>query len=79
MITAIQVAIFLAAFFSKKKYMTLILAIASLFVPDEIPMIDEILMLAATMRGFYLDSKEKSSREQQEQIAAGNRDDDVGA
>ena len=79
MITAIQVAIFLAAFFSKKKYMTLILAIASLVVPDEIPMIDEILMLAATMRGFYLDSKEKSSRDQQEQIAAGEDDHDMGA
>ena len=79
MITAIQVAIFLAAFFTKKKYMTLILAIAALLVPDEIPMVDEILMLAATMRGFYLDSREKASREQQEQITAGNRDDDVGA
>jgi hypothetical protein len=79
MITAIQIAIFLVAFFSKKKYVTLILALASLVVPDEIPMIDEILMLAATMRGFYLDSKEKASREQQEQIAAGNHDDDVGA
>ena len=79
MITAIQIAIFLVAFFSKKKYVTLILALASLVVPDEIPMIDEILMLAATMRGFYLDSKEKSSREQQEQIAAGEDDHDVGA
>ena len=79
MITAIQIAIFLVAFFSKKKYVTLILALASLVVPDEIPMIDEILMLAATIRGFYLDSKEKASREQQEQIAAGNHDDDVGA
>ena len=79
MITAIQVAIFLAAFFTKKKYLTLILAIASLVVPDEIPMIDEILMLAATMRGFYLDSKEKSSQEQQEQLAAGEDDHDMGA
>ena len=79
MITAIQVAVFVLAFLSKKKFVNLLLAIAYLLVPDEIPMIDEILMLAATMRGFYLDSKEKASREQQEQIAAGNHDDDVGA
>ena len=79
MITAIQIAIFLLAFFTKKKYVTLLLAIAALVVPDEIPMIDEILMLAATMRGFYLDSREKSSREQQERIAAGEDDHDMGA
>jgi hypothetical protein len=43
-------------------------------VPDEIPMIDEILMLAASMRGIYLDSKEKNSGKDPEQIASG-RDD----
>ena len=79
MITAIQIAIFLAAFFSKKKYVTLILAIASRVVPDEIPMIDEILMVAASVRAIYLDSKGKRNREHPEQIASGRDEHDVGA
>ena len=79
MITAIQIAIFLAAFLSKKRYVTLILAIASFLVPDEIPMIDEILMLAATVRAIYLDSKGSGSRERLEEIPAGKDDNDVGA
>ncbi len=54
MITAIQIAIFLAAFFAKQKYITLILAIAALFLPDEIPAVDEILMIAAAARTFYV-------------------------
>ena len=53
MVAAIQIAIFLVAFFAKQKYVTLILAIAALFLPDEIPAVDEILMLAATARAFY--------------------------
>ena len=79
MITAIQIAIFLLAFFTKKKYVTLLLAIAALVVPDEIPMIDEILMLAASMRGIYLDSKEKNSDKDPEQIASGRDDRGMGA
>ena len=79
MITALQIAIFLAAFFSKKKYVTLILAIASLVVPDEIPMIDEILMVAASVRAIYLDSKAKGDRGQPEQITSGGDEHDVGA
>ena len=38
MIAAIQIAIFVAAF----------------FVPDEIPAVDEILMVAAAARAFYV-------------------------
>ena len=53
MIAAIQIAIFVAALFAKQKYITLILAIAALFVPDEIPAVDEILMIAAAVRAFY--------------------------
>ena len=79
MITAIQIAIFLAAFFSKNKYVPLLLAIASLVVPDEIPMIDEILMLAASVRAVYLDSKRNGSDEHPEQIASGTDDHDLGA
>ena len=54
MIAAIQIAIFLAAFFANQKYITLILAIAAFFVPDEIPAVDEILMIAAAARAFYV-------------------------
>ena len=53
MVAAIQIAIFLAAFFAKQKYITLILAVAALFLPDEIPAVDEILMIAAAVRTFY--------------------------
>ena len=53
MVAAIQIAIFLVAFFAKQKYVTLVLAIAALFLPDEIPAVDEILMLAAAARAFY--------------------------
>ena len=79
MVFAIQAAVFLAALFAKNKYVTLILAIAALAVPDEIPMIDEILMLAASMRGIYLDSKEKNSGKDTEQIASGRDDHGMGA
>ena len=75
MVFAIQAAIFLAAFFSKKKYLTLILAIAALVLPDEIPMLDEILMLATTARAFYLDSKGASRRGE---IPPGESENDVG-
>ena len=76
MILLIQAALFLAAFFSKKKYIALILAVAALMVPDEVPMVDEILMLAATARAFYQDAKERTHREE---IPAGKADEDVGA
>ena len=59
MIAAIQIAIFVAALFAKQKYITLILAVAALFVPDEIPAVDEILMIAAAARAFYV-KKEKN-------------------
>ena len=78
MITVIQIGIFLAAFFAKKKYVNLILAVAYLFIPDEIPMIDEILMLAATLRSFYMDYKGINSQDQQGQITAGKGGNDVG-
>ena len=78
MVTAIQVAIFIAAFLSKKKYVNLLLAIAAFLVPDEIPMIDEILMFAATARMFYLDAKGNAAPESQEQIPAGEDGNDVG-
>ena len=78
MITAIQIALFIAAFCSKKKYVNLILAIASFVIPDEIPMIDEILMLAATVRLFYQDYKGINSQDQQGQITAGKGGNDVG-
>ena len=75
MVFAIQAAVFLAALFAKNKYVTLILAIAALAVPDEIPMIDEILMLATAARAFYLDSREKSHPEE---IPAPKDENDVG-
>ena len=63
MIAAIQIAIFLAAFFAKQKYVTLVLAIAALFVPDEIPAVDEILMVAAAARTFYGKKKDKAGQD----------------
>ena len=76
MILLIQAALFLAAFFSNQKYIALILAVAALMVPDEVPMVDEILMVAATARTFYQDAKERGRREE---IPAGKADEDVGA
>ena len=78
MITAIQVAVFVLAFLSKKKFVNLLLAIAYLLVPDEIPMIDEILMFAATARMFYLDAKGNAAADAREQIPAGEDGNDVG-
>lgn len=52
MITLIQIAVFIAAFLQNKKLLMLISAVASFFIPDEIPLIDEILMLAATTRSI---------------------------
>ena len=63
MVAAIQIAIFLAAFFAKQKYITLILAIAALFLPDEIPAVDEILMLAAAARAFYVKKERKDGQD----------------
>ena len=63
MVAAIQIAIFLVAFFAKQKYVTLILAIAALFLPDEIPAVDEILMLAAAARAFYGKKEHKEGRD----------------
>ena len=62
MIAAIQIAIFLAAFFARQKYITLILAIAALFIPDEIPAVDEILMVAAAARTFYVKKQSKDGQ-----------------
>lgn len=78
MTTVIQIIVFICAFRSKKKYVNLILAIASLVLPDAIPMIDEILILAETVRLFYLDYKRINSQDQQGQIAAGKGGNDVG-
>lgn len=50
MVFFVQLVIFLAALFTGKKFTSLVIAVASLFVPDEIPMVDEILMLAAVFR-----------------------------
>ena len=63
MVAAIQIAIFLAAFFAKQKYITLILAIAALFLPDEIPAVDEILMIAAAARTFYGKKEHKEGQD----------------
>ena len=63
MVAAIQIAIFLVAFFAKQKYVTLVLAIAALFLPDEIPAVDEILMLAATARAFYETKEHKEGQD----------------
>ena len=63
MVAAIQIAIFLVAFFAKQKYVTLILAIAALFLPDEIPAVDEILMLAAAARTFYGKKEHKEGQD----------------
>ena len=63
MVTAIQIAIFVAAFFLKQKYITLILAIAAFFIPDEIPAVDEILMLAAAARTFYVKKEPDETKE----------------
>ena len=63
MVAAIQIAIFLVAFFAKQKYVTLILAIAALFLPDEIPAVDEILMLAAAARTFYGTQEHKEGQD----------------
>ena len=76
MILLIQAALFLAAFFAKKKYITLILALAAFVIPDEVPMVDEILMVAATARTFYQDARERSRREE---IPEGKSGEDVGA
>ena len=75
MVFAIQTAVFLAALFAKNKYVTLILSIAALAVPDEIPMIDEILMLATAARAFYQDYREKSKPEE---IPAAESENDEG-
>ena len=74
MILLIQVALFLAAFFSNKKYISLVLAIAAFLIPDEVPMVDEILMVAATARTFYQDAKERGRREE---IPEGKAEEDV--
>ena len=63
MVALIQIAIFLAAFFAKQKYVTLILAIAALFLPDEIPAVDEILMVAAAIRAFYVKKGDKGGQD----------------
>ena len=63
MVAAIQIAIFLAAFFAKQKYIALILAVAALVIPDEIPAVDEILMLAAAARAFYVKKKHKAGQD----------------
>ena len=63
MVAAIQIAIFLVAFFAKQKYVTLVLAIAALFLPDEIPAVDEILMLAAAARTFYGKKEHKEGQD----------------
>ena len=63
MVAAIQIAIFLAAFFAKQKYITLILAVAALFLPDEIPAVDEILMIAAAARTFYVKKKHNEGQD----------------
>ena len=63
MVAAIQIAIFLVAFFAKQKYVTLILAIAALFLPDEIPAVDEILMIAAAARTFYGKKEHKEGQD----------------
>ena len=63
MVAAIQIAIFLVAFFAKQKYVTLVLAIAALFLPDEIPAVDEILMLAAAARAFYGKKEHKEGQD----------------
>ena len=63
MVAAIQIVIFLVAFFAKQKYITLILAIAALFLPDEIPAVDEILMLAAAARTFYGKKEHKEGQD----------------
>ena len=63
MVAAIQIAIFLVAFFAKQKYVTLALAIAALFLPDEIPAVDEILMLAAAARTFYGKKEHKEGQD----------------
>ena len=63
MIAAIQIAIFVAAFFANQKYITLILAIAAFFIPDEIPAVDEILMIAAAARTFYGKKKDNDGQD----------------
>ena len=63
MVAAIQIVIFLVAFFAKQKYVTLILAIAALFLPDEIPAVDEILMIAAAARAFYGKKEHKDGQD----------------
>ena len=63
MVAAIQIAVFLAAFLAKQKYVTLILAIAALFLPDELPAVDEILMLAAAARAFYGKKEHKEGQD----------------
>ena len=75
MIFAIQAVIFLFALRAKQKYITLILAIASLIIPDEIPMVDEIVMLAINVRNFYLDYNNRTHRKG---IQEGKSEDDVG-
>lgn len=63
MVALIQIAIFLAAFFAKQKYVILILAIAAVFIPDEIPAVDEILMAAAAIRAFYVKKEDKGRQD----------------
>lgn len=43
--------IFLAAYAGAPKWIQVILAVANLFIPDPIPLVDEVVMVAIMLKG----------------------------